>query len=80
MSAHETLVREFLRQAELRDPETFHRVCARYPTLPFRRMKFIRRREICVGLLGIQPARLSLEASLRYGFDRVSADEQEGDD
>jgi hypothetical protein len=65
------MVDAFFAECETNDPEKFAEVCDKYPTLSQNQHRAIRRREHCVGLLGLQPAYVSPELARRRGFESV---------
>ena len=78
-NAHEhfAMVDAFMQQCAEEDPEKFAEVCAKYPTITSNQNYAIRRREVSVGLLGLQPSHISAEVARRCGFESVYEESDE---
>lgn len=68
---HFAMIDAFLAKCAEEDPEKFAEVCAKYPTISSNQNYAIRRREVTVGLLGLQPSHISAEVARRNGFESV---------
>lgn len=68
MSHHEQ-VREFLEKCKEENPEEYERICSKYPVVSSRRISSIKRREATVGLLGLMPARITMNTAIAYDLD-----------
>lgn len=66
---HNEMVEEFLRNAEANDPDKYKEVCAKYPTLSRSKLRALRWREVNVGLLGLQPSRISQDVAAQHDLD-----------
>ena len=69
MSSHHEQVRDFMEKCKQENPEEYERVCSKYPVVSSRRISSIKRREATVGLLGLMPARISLDTAIAYDLD-----------
>lgn len=74
---HHAMVDAFFAACQENDPDGFAEVCDKYPTLSQNQNRAIRRREQCVGLLGLQPAHVNPELARRRGFESVYQDDDE---
>lgn len=70
------LVFEFFRQFAAADPQRYQELAEQYPILSANRIRRLRRRELCVGLLGLQPCPLDSATAFRNGLDLPIAEEE----
>lgn len=68
---HEEQVYEFFQRLKTQDPKHWAETCEKYPTLSPNRIRRLRRRERCVGLLGLQPVALPATTLSKYNMDGV---------
>lgn len=68
---HNEQVAAFLKEAQQKDPEYFQEVCKRNPTLTPDRWKSVRKKEICVGLLGLSPVPISPNKAYEHGVESI---------
>jgi hypothetical protein len=68
---HEEQVAEFFSHLKKQDPAHWAEMCEKYPTLSPNRIRRLRRRERCVGLLGLQPVALPAATLAKYNMDGV---------
>lgn len=69
--SHEEQVYEFFQVLKKRDPAQWAETCEKYPILSPNRIRRLRRRERCVGLLGLQPVALPASTLAKYNMDGV---------
>lgn len=68
---HEEQVQEFFRYLKQKDPTYWAEMAEKYPILSPNRIRRLRRRERCVGLLGLQPVNLPLHVLAAHNIDGV---------
>lgn len=57
------MVNQFMQKCKKDQPEKFQEVCDKYQTIDNRKWRIIRQRERCAGLLGLQPAAISVDVA-----------------
>lgn len=67
--AHEEQVYDFFKNLQKSDPEYYQQLCNQYPTLSATRIRRLRRRERCVGLLGLQPVNLPSSVLAKHNME-----------
>lgn len=68
---HDEAVFAFFKQCQQEDPERYQEISQRYPMVSANRIRRLRRRERCVGLLGLQPCDLPQEIAIRNNLDQA---------
>lgn len=66
---HEEAVSRFLKDFETKSPERYAELNAKYPVISPNRIRRLRRRERCVGLLGLQPIALPASVLSLHNLD-----------
>ncbi len=74
---HEKEVRRFFAACEKSDPENYQKVKDKFPTVSWRRWNYSKKYEQSVGLLGLQPANLSIEVAYDLGYESVHLKEED---
>lgn len=69
---HDEAVFEFFKKCQQSDPELYQEISEKYPMVSANRIRRLRKRERCVGLLGLQPCDLPTEVAMKNGFDNVT--------
>lgn len=72
--SHEEQVAEFFTSLKKDNPAYWAEMCEKYPILSPNRIRRLRRRERCVGLLGLQPVALPANTLAKYNMDGVYED------
>lgn len=71
---HEQAVYDFLKNAAREQPILFRELSDRYPILSGNRIRRLRKREQCVGLIGLQPVRLPTDILSQHDLDGFADD------
>jgi hypothetical protein len=71
---HEEAVAAFFKEWSKNDPQGYAEAFAKNPTLSPNRIRRLRRRERCVGLLGLQPVALPASVLANYNIDGLYED------
>jgi hypothetical protein len=74
-SEHHQAVAAFFRAAKQADPELYEAVCEKYPVLSNAKIRRINRLESRVGLLGLQPANISVNVAGQFDYESVNIGE-----
>lgn len=69
--SHEEQVYAFLKSIKESNPETYEQYSEKYPILSATRIRRLRRRERCVGLLGLQPVNLPSSILSKYNMEGI---------
>ena len=68
---HNEQVAAFLKAAKEQNPEQYAEICKKHPTLTPDRWKSVRRREVCVGLLGVAPVPIAPNTAFEHGVESI---------
>lgn len=71
---HEQAVYDFFKTAAREQPALYRAACDRSPILSGNRIRRLRKREHCVGLIGLQPVRLPTDILSQHGLDGYADD------
>lgn len=72
--AHEEAVSEFFSDFAKNHPEVYAELNSKYPIISPNRIRRLRRRERCVGLLGLQPTALPASVLALHNLDGLYED------